>query len=84
MANFDYDTNRWYKTITITQQNGGVTMPTKNKYVDKNIEVLYNIPGIVLPTPSSGTNNFYITVPNGAGTVTFHFSVDTNGNTTIT
>ena len=33
------------------------------------------------------TNNedFYITVPNGSNNlITFHFSVDTNGNTTVT
>lgn len=81
----DYDTDRWYKNVTITQQNGGYSMATKNTYVDKNIELIYNIPGIVLPKPTSGTNTFYVTVPNGSnGTVTFHFSVDTNGNTTIT
>lgn len=85
MANFNSDTNKWYDTVTITQQNGGFTIPTKNKYVNRNIELNYNIPGMVLPKPTSGTNTFYITVPNGSsGTVTFTFTVDANGNTTIT
>ena len=45
----------------------------------------YYVQGVTLTTPSSGTRQFDITVPNGAGTpVTFHFSVDSSGNTTIT
>lgn len=81
----DYDTERWYKNVTITKQNGTYSMHTKDTYVDKDIDLIYSIPGMVLPKPSSGTTTFYVTVPNGSnGTVTFHFSVDTNGNTTIT
>lgn len=85
MANFNSDTNKWYDTVTITSQSGGFTIPTKNKYVNRNIELNYSIPGMVLPKPSSGTTTFYITVPNGSsGTVTFNFTVDSDGNTTIT
>ena len=40
--------------------------------------------GVTLTTPSSGTNSFYVTVPNGNSTVTFVFNVDTGGNVTIT
>jgi len=85
MATFKNDTEKWYDTVTITKQTGGFTIPTKNRYMDRHIELNYNIPGMVLPKPSSGTTNFYITVPNGTNeTVTFHFTVDSNGNTTIT
>lgn len=45
----------------------------------------YYIQGITLTTPNSGTRQFDITVPNGEESpVTFHFSVDSSGNTTIT
>ena len=45
----------------------------------------YYIQGVTLTKPSSGTRQFDITVPNGSNTtVTFHFSVDSSGNVTIT
>ena len=48
------------------------------------VEVQGTCNSVTLGVPSSGTNIFYITVPNGANdTVTFTFTVDTNGNTTI-
>lgn len=44
----------------------------------------YYINGVTIPTPSSGTNQFNITVPNGSGaTITFVFKVDSSGNTYI-
>ena len=44
----------------------------------------YYIQGVTLTTPSSGTRQFDITVPNGSGgTVTIHFTVDSSGNTVI-
>ena len=43
------------------------------------------IPGIEIPAPSSGTNSFYVTLPNGANdTITLLFTVDSNGNSDIT
>lgn len=39
---------------------------------------------VEIVAPSSGTNTFSVTVPNGIGTVTFVFNVDSNGNVTIT
>ena len=43
-----------------------------------------SISGINIPIPLSGTNTFQIKVPNGANdTITFTFTVDTSGNTTI-
>ncbi len=85
MANFNSNSEKWYDTAIITTQNGKFTIPTKNKYVNRNIELNYNIPGMILPKPSSGETTFYITVPNGlSGNITFNFTVDANGNTTIT
>ena len=44
----------------------------------------YYIQGVTLTTPSSGTRQFDITVPNGANnTTTFYFCVDSSGNTRI-
>ena len=44
----------------------------------------YDIPGVEVPIPESGTNTFYITLPNGVNdTITFIFEVDSNGNTDI-
>lgn len=40
--------------------------------------------GVTLTAPQSGTSQFDITVPNGESTITFHFSVDSSGNVTIT
>ena len=85
MATLDNGTT-WNKSLEFIQQNGKITLFTSQKYIEKNIELNFSIPGIVIPTADTGsTNTFYITVPNGSnGTVTFHFSVDDAGNTTIT
>lgn len=42
------------------------------------------ISGVTIQKPSSGTNTFSITVPDGSGTITFVFNVDSSGNVTIT
>lgn len=36
--------------------------------------------GVTINKPSSGTRTFAITVPNGTGTITFNFKVDSSGN----
>lgn len=41
------------------------------------------VSGVTIQTPSSGTRTFSVTVPNGDSTVTFTFSVDSNGNVVI-
>ena len=42
------------------------------------------ISGVTIPIPSSGTNTFSVTIPNGANdTVTLTFTVDSSGNTSI-
>lgn len=47
--------------------------------------ISYNIPGVAIPVPSSGTNSFYITLPNGVGdTITLTFTVDSEGNSDVT
>ena len=77
------DTNN-YGSITCHKQNNTITLSTANKYVDKNIQLDIQVIKAVLTT-ASGSNQFYIEVPNGNNsTVVFHFTVDSNGNTTIT
>lgn len=45
----------------------------------------FYVQGVTLTVPSAGASRqFDITVPNGNSTITFHFTVDSNGNTTIT
>lgn len=45
----------------------------------------YYVTGVTLATPTTGTHSFSITVPNGnESPVSFTFTVDANGNTTIT
>ena len=71
-------------TITCQKQNNTITLSTANTFVDSDIELEVKVIKAVLTT-ASGSNTFDIQVPNGdAGTVTFHFAVDANGNTTIT
>ena len=71
--------------ISLTKQSSTLTFSTKTKYVPENIVMNISIPGIEILTPTSGTNSFYITVPNGSNdTVTFTFTVDSAGNTVIT
>ena len=43
------------------------------------------IEGVELDIPSSGTNSFYVTLPNGANdTITLVFTVDSEGNSDVT
>lgn len=43
------------------------------------------IEGVQLTAPASGTNSFYVTLPNGANdTITLVFTVDANGNSEVT
>ena len=77
-------TDQWEGTITCVKQNNTITLSSASKYVDKNIQLDIKVVKAVLTT-SSGENEFYIQVPNGQeNPVVFHFSVDSNGNTTIT
>ena len=77
-----------HDTLTLTTRSGSITLNTANKYVSKNIQLNYNIPGVRIPTAISSSNNntFYVEVPNGNSNdyIRFTFSVDSNGNTIIT
>lgn len=73
------DTSTFYNgTNGIDQiyQDKTYSFPTKGTYVDKNIDFKIHIPGIVIPTPSSGTTQFYITI----GGNTYWWKVDSFGN----
>lgn len=66
------------------KQNNTIRFSTAGKYVPTDIELNLKVTKAVLTT-AADSNTFEIEVPNGAsGTVTFHFAVDANGNTTIT
>lgn len=51
---------------------------------NKTISQTRYIAGVNLPSSSGQTNTFTVTVPNGETTQTFTFSVDSDGNVTIT
>lgn len=75
-------TNGWVTLSNGADANGGAAIAASSWDGD----VIY-LTGVELkaPTTSGKTNDFNITVPNGANsTVTFKFSVDTSGNVTIT
>ena len=72
------------KTVVAQQQNNTIIIPAGNKYVPADMKLELKVTKAVLTT-ASGSNSFDIEVPNGVGqTITFHFAVDANGNTTIT
>lgn len=68
------ETNR--NEVEQTAQTVQYTFDTAGKMVDKNIVFQINIPGVVIPTPASGTSTFYITI----GGVTYNWTVDSSGN----
>lgn len=71
-------------TITAEKQNNIITLHTAGTYVATDIELDLRVTKAVLTT-AAGSNTFEIEVPNGeSGTITFHFVVDENGNTTVT
>ncbi len=71
-------------TITAAKQNNIIRLSTAGKYVSTDIELNLKVTKAVLTT-AADSNTFEIEVPNGAsGTITFHFAVDANGNTTVT
>lgn len=70
-------------TIIATKQNNVIRLSTAGKYISTDIELNLKVTKAVLTT-ASDNNTFEIEVPNGEeGTITFHFAVDANGNTTI-
>lgn len=70
--------------LNLQKQNNTILLSTSGKYSAENIQINLRVKKAVLTTDSD-SNSFDITVPNGSNsTVTFHFSVDSSGNTTIT
>lgn len=73
-----------HDSVTVDQQNNTITIPTGGKYVTADIQIEVKVTKAILNS-SEGSNSFEIEIPNGPGqTVTLHFNVDTNNNTTIT
>ena len=71
-------------TITAAKQNNTIKLKTAGTYVTTDIELNVKVTKAILTT-AADSNTFEIEVPNGAeGTITFYFSVDSNGNTTVT
>ena len=68
----------------LVKQNNTIRLSTAGKYISTDIELNLKVTKAVLTT-AADSNTFEIEVPNGeSGTITFHFAVDANGNTTIT
>lgn len=68
----------------LVKQNNTIRLSTAGKYIPTDIELNLKVTKAVLTT-AADSNTFEIEVPNGeSGTITFHFAVDANGNTTIT
>lgn len=53
-----------YSVNTNMPQSSSVTFLTAGKYVDRDVKFQINVPGVVIPTPASGTSTFYITIGN--------------------
>lgn len=67
--------------LNLQKQANTITLNTAGKYVAENIQLNLKITKAVLTLDDS----FDIEIPNGtSGTLTLHFSVDSQGNTTIT
>ena len=65
----------WYVIATQTSQDENYILQTGRTYVDGNINVHVQVPGIVIPTPTVGESEFYITI----GGVTYTWHVDSAG-----
>lgn len=77
-----------YDSVTATKQNNVITIPAGSRYVSADIQIDIKVTKAVLTT-QTGENTFDIQVPNGKVNnvqqyITFHFQVDSNGNTTVT
>lgn len=68
----------------LRKQGNTIVLATAGKYVAENIEINLKVTKAVLTT-STDSNTFELEVPNGDnGTITFKFTVDSSGNTTVT
>lgn len=66
----------WGATFSQVKPSQTYTFNTSGKFSDKNISITVNVPGVEIPTPSTGTNTFYIKI----GGVTYTWKVDSSGN----
>lgn len=66
----------WNIIATQTSQSENYILQTGRTYVDSNINVYVQVPGIVIPTPTVGESEFYITI----GGVTYTWHVNSAGN----
>lgn len=62
----------WFSGASFGGSSG--SLPSVQKYLT----------GVSIQKPLSGTRQFAVTVPNGSGTITFTFNVDSSGNVTVT
>lgn len=70
----------WVSASSLTPPSGGEALAIDTWGAEN-----YYLTGVNLQAPTSGTRSFQITVPNGANdTLTFVFTVDASGNTTVT
>lgn len=66
-------------TVTASSMLSGTTAHDAS-----GAQITGSMTGVTILAPSSGTNSFSVTVPNGNSTATFVFNVDSSGNVTIT
>lgn len=70
--------------LNLQKQNNTLVLSTLGKYTAEDIQINLHVKKAILTT-APDSNSFDVIVPNGtSGTITFHFAVDANGNTTIT
>lgn len=85
---FEYGASKTQLTCTANVGSAGYVgagnLPTTATVPGSSARSYMYLQGVTLTAPLSGTSQFDITVPNGESTVTFHFSVDSSGNVTIT
>lgn len=65
-----------YTAYNNMQFSKEIRFDTKQKYTDSDIVLQIQMPGVVIPTPASGTSSFYITI----GGITYNWHIDSNGN----
>ena len=85
---FEYGASKTQLTCTANVGSAGYVgagnLPATATVPGSAARSIMYVKGVTLTAPQSGTSRFDITVPNGESTITFHFSVDSSGNVTIT
>ena len=70
--------------LTSDTVTAGIMLPGYTAHSASGASITGNMTGVTITAPASGTNSFSITVPNGSGTITFVFNVDSSRNVTVT